>query len=89
MKWGPNCTNSCDCVAANTQECNKVSGNCTCKDGWTGSRCEEDVDECLNSGYQCPTNSDCHNTYGGYTCACRPGYIKRNESSNLCEGKTS
>ena len=42
-KYGENCAKTCDCVNAN--ECNPTTG-CICKNGYTGTYCEIDIDEC-------------------------------------------
>ncbi len=42
-KYGVNCAKTCDCVNAN--ECNPATG-CICKNGYTGTYCETDIDEC-------------------------------------------
>ncbi|XP_059143753.1 uncharacterized protein LOC131931074 [Physella acuta] len=78
--WGIGCTNTCNCVTSNTRFCDKKSGDCQCKSGWNGSRCEEDIDECEFSGV-CHENSHCINTPGDHVCSCDDGYVDNNQTS--------
>jgi len=48
---------------------------CTCEDGWTDSNCDRDVDECARNIDTCAKWSDCTNTDGSFTCACKNGFI--------------
>ncbi|CAG5034770.1 unnamed protein product [Parnassius apollo] len=41
--------------------------------GWTGARCETDVDECGAALVNCGPGR-CRNLPGSYTCECSPGY---------------
>ncbi|XP_034048658.1 epidermal growth factor-like protein 7 [Thalassophryne amazonica] len=45
--------------------------HCTCPVGWTGHRCQTDVDECTERR---PCTQQCLNTAGSYRCACRDGF---------------
>uniref|UniRef100_A0A671QAL6 Growth arrest-specific 6 n=1 Tax=Sinocyclocheilus anshuiensis TaxID=1608454 RepID=A0A671QAL6_9TELE len=45
---------------------------CHCFMGWSGVRCEKDVDECSRGNGGC--EHDCNNTMGSYRCSCRHGY---------------
>jgi hypothetical protein len=60
-----------------TSDCNNVDGNCTCKTGWQGATCVEDVNECTDNLTICNTipNSQCNNMNGSYKCNCEPSYI--------------
>ena len=40
-KYGRNCALDCQCHLKNTVLCDPVSGNCSCKPGWTGQDCTE------------------------------------------------
>lgn len=46
--------------------------NCTCPVGFTGSLCEDDIDEC--EGNPCENNSTCENTAGSFYCHCQSGF---------------
>lgn len=41
---------------------------CTCRRGYTGLRCEEDVDECLSS--PCQNQATCSNYVDSFVCSC-------------------
>ena len=40
--------------------------------GWTGARCQVNVDECLSE--PCLNNGTCQDGVDGYTCLCPPGF---------------
>ena len=51
------------------------SGDCVCKDGFSGNGLEcADIDECGKGLDNCSIDAACTNTPGGFTCACNPGY---------------
>ena len=54
-RYGLNCGNLCACIQRNTESCDKVTGVCRCKPGFTGDLCE----------YQCPLG------YYGHKCSNR------------------
>ncbi|KAH9505495.1 hypothetical protein Btru_057451 [Bulinus truncatus] len=84
-RWGVSCQSLCTCVSDLTVNCNKVSGNCQCKTGWTGTRCDQDINECAVGSFFCPSNAQCKNTFGGYECPCYDGYILKD---GHCSKKT-
>ncbi|XP_053388045.1 uncharacterized protein LOC123542503 [Mercenaria mercenaria] len=51
----------------------KDSTTCQCLEGYTGARCQFDVDECLNSS-TCVSGATCINTNGGFKCHCYGGW---------------
>ncbi|KAK6745525.1 hypothetical protein RB195_011945 [Necator americanus] len=73
-RYGFSCQRSCHCAAG--FPCDMSSGVCAngCAAGWTGSNCDQDVDECLTGMVICGQNAVCHNTVGGYECRCRKGF---------------
>ncbi|KAL4219338.1 Mucin-4 [Mactra antiquata] len=90
--WGNNCENQCNCDFRSLY-CDSLTG-CVCSQGWTGSLCNIDVNECDSSDV-CTGNQQCYNTLGSYICSCKPGYILDQHSlqcididecveSNLC-----
>ncbi|KAH9505773.1 hypothetical protein Btru_055750 [Bulinus truncatus] len=83
--WGDNCANKCSCSPSTTELCNPVNGSCHCLDGWTGSNCTEDINECTSISAICHSNSntECINSNGGYFCSCHLGYSKN--GNNSCE----
>ncbi|XP_019617020.1 PREDICTED: IgGFc-binding protein-like isoform X1 [Branchiostoma belcheri] len=53
---------------------------CTCAAGWTGTNCDEDVNECLQVSHSCHANAICSNTEGSYTCTCQDGFAGDGQS---------
>ncbi|KAK7485812.1 hypothetical protein BaRGS_00022912 [Batillaria attramentaria] len=73
--YGVNCAQVCGCNAATSTSCDRVNGACACEAGWTGARCETDINECTTGTHDC--NGDrvvCVNTPGSYGCGCVHGY---------------
>uniref|UniRef100_A0A673GTL5 Growth arrest-specific 6 n=1 Tax=Sinocyclocheilus rhinocerous TaxID=307959 RepID=A0A673GTL5_9TELE len=62
------------CNHYGTVRCEDKKGEfqCHCFMGWSGVRCEKDVDECSRGNGGC--EHDCNNTMGSYHCSCRHGY---------------
>ncbi|XP_026790947.3 protocadherin Fat 4 isoform X2 [Pangasianodon hypophthalmus] len=46
--------------------------NCSCPAGFTGTRCEYDIDECLEN--PCENGGSCFNNPGGFLCHCSEGF---------------
>ncbi|XP_076459739.1 uncharacterized protein LOC143292928 [Babylonia areolata] len=83
-RYGEDCSNLCNC-GPGAETCEPTRG-CLCKSGWTGERCEEDIDECdsVAKQQQCQAqNAQCHNFPGGYECRCAQGY--RKNDSDICQ----
>ncbi|KAK7492745.1 hypothetical protein BaRGS_00016050, partial [Batillaria attramentaria] len=79
--WGEDCANDCNCSPLGTDYCDSVT-SCVCKEGWLGTTCELDRDEC--SSNPCPANAACTDTAGSYRCDCNAGYA-RNATANTCD----
>ncbi|CAH1266832.1 NOTCH3 [Branchiostoma lanceolatum] len=47
---------------------------CACRLGWTGTHCDQDIDECVHNNNNCDTEATCTNTAGSFTCTCNTGY---------------
>lgn len=55
-----------------------VNGNlrlCSCRSGFTGQRCEININECASN--PCANGSTCIDRINDYTCTCPPGYAGR------------
>ncbi|XP_048460745.1 sushi, nidogen and EGF-like domain-containing protein 1 [Rhincodon typus] len=61
-----------DCITGNP------SYTCSCRAGFTGRRCQIDVDEC--SSYPCHNNGTCRDGQNAFTCQCPAGF-----TGLLCE----
>ena len=46
---------------------------CACADGYTGTTCEDDLDECADDS-TCLNGATCINTVGGHSCVCPADY---------------
>ncbi|WAR21595.1 FBN2-like protein, partial [Mya arenaria] len=76
-RYGSNCDSSCSCLKDSSISCNKTSGECECKPGWTGENCAQNIDECSLGTFQlCPNNSQCVDTSGSFVCKCNTGFSK-------------
>jgi len=47
---------------------------CNCAPGWTGTNCETNINECMNTPSPCDAHATCLDTDGSNTCTCNPGY---------------
>lgn len=56
------------------------SFNCECPVGWTGARCDQDVNECEAEQNPCANGGACTNTDGGFTCDCPDNW-----TGDLCD----
>ncbi|XP_031431396.1 sushi, nidogen and EGF-like domain-containing protein 1 isoform X2 [Clupea harengus] len=61
-----------DCIKGNP------SFTCSCLAGFTGRRCQIDVDECAS--YPCQNGGTCADRVNGFMCLCQPGF-----TGPLCE----
>ncbi|KAM4614966.1 protein kinase C-binding protein NELL2-like [Polymixia lowei] len=70
---GTVCKGLCDGLCQNGGTC--VSPDlCVCQQGYTGKRCETDIDECSDGFVECDSRASCVNLPGWYHCECRDGY---------------
>ena len=51
------------------------SCGCVCEDGWEGTNCDQDVNECFTEIDNCLPYHICNNTPGSYSCLCKFGFI--------------
>ncbi|KAL3837565.1 hypothetical protein ACJMK2_022913 [Sinanodonta woodiana] len=78
--YGTNCSTDCNC-SVGADRCDKVNG-CVCKNGWSGTKCDSDINECSNTTLCSGANMNCLNTPGSYQCQCNSGY---NMINGACE----
>ncbi|XP_078621235.1 uncharacterized protein LOC144887710 [Branchiostoma floridae x Branchiostoma japonicum] len=53
---------------------------CSCNMGWTGTYCDQDIDECIANDNICDHQATCTNTVGSFTCTCNTGYTGDGET---------
>ncbi|XP_062605771.1 uncharacterized protein LOC134267581 isoform X2 [Saccostrea cucullata] len=70
--YGENCSKLCECGSGG-DKCDPVSG-CVCLSGWTGVKCDEDIDECSVDPFICGSDRICQNLEGSYSCMCGDGF---------------
>ena len=76
------CLYSQYCIIAHAQKCSDHGDNvtCICDDGWGGSNCGVNYDECQQ--HNCKNGAKCIDKLNGYDCKCTKGF-----SGLYCEGK--
>ena len=75
-RWGPKCSERCNCVNGVDDSCNNENGICQCKPGWRGHHCDL---PCLPGFYgencqkkcSCSASKPCNHVTG--ECECPPG----------------
>uniref|UniRef100_A0AAZ3QU08 Neural EGFL like 2 n=1 Tax=Oncorhynchus tshawytscha TaxID=74940 RepID=A0AAZ3QU08_ONCTS len=70
---GTVCRALCDGLCQNGGSCVNPD-TCICQQGFTGKRCETDIDECTDGFVECDSRAICVNLPGWYHCECRDGY---------------
>uniref|UniRef100_A0AAR2JSW5 Neural EGFL like 2 n=1 Tax=Pygocentrus nattereri TaxID=42514 RepID=A0AAR2JSW5_PYGNA len=70
---GTVCRAQCDGLCHNGGSC-VAPDTCICQQGFTGRRCETDIDECSDGFVECDSRATCVNLPGWYHCECRDGY---------------
>ncbi|XP_074654772.1 uncharacterized protein LOC141908575 [Tubulanus polymorphus] len=52
----------------------KAPNVCSCRQGWQGNNCQQDVDECSEENGNKLCHQKCMNTIGSFRCGCFPGF---------------
>ncbi|XP_040421446.1 protein crumbs homolog 1 isoform X5 [Cygnus olor] len=73
------------CMHEGTCEDFYTSYRCVCAQGWTGTHCETNIDECFSN--PC-VHGNCTDRIASYECICEPGYTGLNceEDIDNCRG---
>ncbi|KAH9492131.1 hypothetical protein Btru_048687, partial [Bulinus truncatus] len=80
--WGLDCARNCSCsLGAST--CNPKTG-CVCKDGYNGTYCTENINQCGQLNCSQYKNQECVERYGPDLCACKPGFAN-STATGQCE----
>lgn len=60
---------------------------CSCRSGFTGRRCEININECARN--PCANGSTCIDRINDYTCVCAPGYAGRHcdKPTDICASR--
>uniref|UniRef100_A0A915JQ96 Multiple epidermal growth factor-like domains protein 6 n=1 Tax=Romanomermis culicivorax TaxID=13658 RepID=A0A915JQ96_ROMCU len=77
-----NCTSDLCYNGGTCEGSNYTAKLCQCPEGFQGSRCQYDINECLVANGGC--HHDCCNTIGTFYCRCWPGFQLANDQKS-CE----
>jgi hypothetical protein len=81
-RYGVDCQQTCSCNGRHSA-CSPYTG-CVCLAGWSGTHCENDVNECVTLFNACGTGKLCVNNNGSYACVCPSGYSLT--AAGVCQG---
>ncbi|OWK58296.1 Stabilin-2 [Lonchura striata] len=76
-KYGPQCDKECLCIYGKCDNRIDSDGTClpgSCRAGYTGSLCEQQIVPCEASLQLCHADADCQLSDGTVSCVCKPGY---------------
>ena len=74
------CKAQCSQTCQHGGSCYKPN-ECQCTEGWTGSDCSQDIDECSRNSTLCDPLTSCVNSKGGWYCTpCPAGYSGSGET---------
>ncbi|KAH9512409.1 hypothetical protein Btru_039451 [Bulinus truncatus] len=62
------------CLHGECQQFGTVRYVCVCHPGYTGLKCDVDIDECVMNPQGCLHAGSCNNEINGYTCSCKNGF---------------
>lgn len=81
------CANGGLCINKESSEFFKNNFyECQCPEGWTGTNCTKDVDECAHIQDPCSSKGQCINTPGSFFCTCFEFYYgARCERTHICQ----
>jgi hypothetical protein len=81
-RYGVDCQQTCSCNGRHSA-CSPYTG-CVCLAGWSGTHCENDVNECVTLANACGAGKLCVNNNGSYVCVCPSGYTLT--AAGTCQG---
>ncbi|NXQ70558.1 STAB2 protein, partial [Quiscalus mexicanus] len=76
-KYGPQCDKECPCTNGKCDNRVDSDGSClpgSCRAGYTGKLCEQQIVPCEPSLQLCHAHADCQLSDGTVSCVCKPGY---------------